>query len=394
MNSPQFLACLALLFPLLSAVSAAELPDAVMPERHRTFFKNYCVDCHNSETKDGNLQLDNISFALDSVEKAERWQKILNQLNSGSMPPKEAKRPDNEEKTEFLDELAQTLVKARKSLSDVGGTITMRRLNRREYKNTIRDLLGIDLDVSDLPDDRGVGGFDTRGASLFMSSDQFEQYHALGRRALDEAFARSALHADAKSRQRHSEHRETEELAKRVVRGTYNAYYLGGFKQGLAWRASDRSKPPSDFGLTDEVEVDYRIQAFEKYGPSYAAYLSNPLSDTGSLLTSYSVADEVIALPPDTPSDWDKTVREAVSPGIYRLKMRIGVISAKSNQRHFVEMGTRTRTVEFAFQRSFEVTGTVSQPQIIETTVSVTADGPRSFVFREKRPRLPDDAVF
>ena len=394
MNCRQLLVSNLLMISLISAVQAADLTGVAMPEMHRAFFNKYCVECHNGETKDGSLRLDEISFSLDSVENAERWQKILNQLNSGNMPPKDSKRPENSEKTEFLDVLANTLVKARKSLGDVGGRITMRRLNRREYKNSIRDLLGIELDVSDLPDDRGVGGFDTVGASLFMSSDQFEQYHTLGRRALNEAFSRSVVSATYKSRLRRTDHRESEDLAKRVVRGTYNAYYLGGFKQGLAWRASDRSKPPSDFGLTDETEVDYRIQAFEKYGPSYAAYLSNPLSDTGSLLTSYSVADEVIAVPPDSPSEWDKTVRDPVPPGNYLLRIRIGTISAKPPKRTFVEMGTRTSNVEFAFQRSFEITGTVAKPQIIEVPVSITAEGPRSFVFREKRPIIPGDEVF
>ena len=102
-----------------------------MPERHRVFLTNYCVDCHNSETREGNLRLDNVSFSIDSVQHAALWQKILNQLNSGNMPPKNAKRPSNEEKTELLDVVAQTLVKARQFLSDGGGKITMRRLNRR-----------------------------------------------------------------------------------------------------------------------------------------------------------------------------------------------------------------------------------------------------------------------
>ena len=394
MNRPLLIALIAFFSLQIPGLQAAESTVVAMPERDRAFLKQYCVECHNADTTEGHLRLDNISFSLDSIENAERWQKILNQLNSGSMPPKDSKRPDNKEKADFLDVLAQTLVQARKSLSDVGGKSTMRRLNRREYKNSIRDLLGIELDVSDLPDDRGVGGFDTVGASLFMSSDQFEQYHALARRAFNEAFSRSAVGSAYKNRKQRSEHRESEELAKRVVRGTYNAYYLGGFKQGVAWRASDRSKPPSDFGLTDETEVDYRIMAFEKYGPSYAAYLSNPLSDTGSLLTSYSVADEVIALPPDSPSEWDKTVREPVAPGTYQLRMRIGAISAKPPKRLFVEMGTRTSNVEFAFLRSFEITGTLAQPQIIEVQVPITADGPRSFVFREKRPIIPGDEVF
>jgi hypothetical protein len=74
--------------------------------------------------------------------------------------------------------------------------------------------------------------------------------------------------------------------------------------------------------------------------------------------------------------------------------MRIGAISATPEKRHFVEMGTRAGNVEFAFQRSFEITGTVAEPQIIEVLVSITADGPRSFVFREKRPASPGDAFF
>lgn len=395
MNKSHLLALLALIVSLAPEVQAAEPSLVSMPERHRAFFHRYCVDCHNADTKEGKLQLDNISFSLDSVENAERWQKILNQLNSGSMPPKDAKLPDNNEKTEFLDDLAQTLVKARKSLSDRGGTITMRRLNRREYKNTIRDLLGVEIDVGDLPDDRGVGGFDTAGASLFMSSDQFEQYSAIGLRALTEAFARSAIGQSEKSSKRRTDHRESEDRTKRVVRGTYNAYYLGGYKQAVAWRASDRSKPPSDFGLTDEAEVDYRIMAFEKYGPSYGAYLANPLADTGSLLTSYSVADEVIALPPDNIPDWGvKPPGEPVPAGNYLLRLRIGRIAPKPKTRAFVEMGTRTTNVDFAFKRSFEITGTVAQPQIIEVPVAITADGPRSFVFREKRPHLPDDEIF
>ena len=393
-NRTQRRTSIAVFFLLISAVPAAELPVATMPERHRVFLTSYCVDCHNSETREGNLRLDNVSFSIDSVEHAALWQKILNQLNSGNMPPKNAKRPGNEEKTELLDVVAQTLVKARQFLSDGGGKITMRRLNRREYKNSIRDLLGIELDVSDLPDDRGVGNYDTAGASLFMSSDQFEQYQALARRAMKEAFARSVRNSTGNDRQRRTDHRETEDFAKRIVRHTFNAYYLGGYKQGMAWRASDRSKPPSEFGLTDELEVDYRIQSFEKYGPSYSAYLSNPLSDTGSLLTSFSAADEVVALPPDRASEFDETVSPPVSSGYYRLRIRLGAISAKASERIFVEMGTRTSTVQFAFQRSFEITGTVAQPQIIETFVSITADGPHTFVFREKRPISPVDDVF
>ena len=65
----------------------------------------------------------------------------------------------------------------------------MRRLNRREYVNTLKDLLGVEINVSELPSDTGPGGFDTVGSNLFMSANQIEQYQALGREALEEAFA-------------------------------------------------------------------------------------------------------------------------------------------------------------------------------------------------------------
>ena len=61
-------------------------------------------------------------------------------MNSGEMPPKKKSQPKNAEKADFLDDLAQTMVLARKKLSDSGGKITMRRLNRREYRNTIEYL--------------------------------------------------------------------------------------------------------------------------------------------------------------------------------------------------------------------------------------------------------------
>jgi hypothetical protein len=184
----------------LCDLRAAEAPTARFDDKHRAFFKDYCVECHNADKQKGKLRLDDISFALDSVENADRWQKILNQLNSGEMPPDDAKQPERGAKTEFLDALSHTLMTARRTLGDSGGNITMRRLNRREYKNTIRDLLGVDISVRELPADGGAGVFDTAGSALFMSSDQFEQYLALGRLALDEHFARFIATSDAQPR--------------------------------------------------------------------------------------------------------------------------------------------------------------------------------------------------
>jgi len=169
---PLWVACI--LPNLISRPVHVQAADAVMPETQRSFLADNCVDCHNAKKQKGKLRLDNISFAIDSLEQADRWEKILNQVNAGEMPPEDAKQPERAAKTDFLDAFSNSLVAARKSLGDRRGQITMRRLNRREYQNTLRALLGVDINVAELPSDVAAPGpevvFDTVGSGLFVSS--------------------------------------------------------------------------------------------------------------------------------------------------------------------------------------------------------------------------------
>ncbi|MCB1089845.1 MAG: DUF1587 domain-containing protein, partial [Verrucomicrobiae bacterium] len=149
-------------------------------------FKKYCLDCHSSDTKEGSVDLETISFQISrDIPTAELWAKILNAINSGEMPPEDAEPISNAEKLTFLEDLSTQMVVARRILSDSDGVITMRRLNRREYQNTVEALLGVRPNVSSLPDDQASAGFDTAGASLFFSSDQLEQYLAVARDTLN-----------------------------------------------------------------------------------------------------------------------------------------------------------------------------------------------------------------
>ena len=186
--SPLFL-CLIL---VTSATAFAAPPEARFPDKHEAFLKTHCFDCHDTKTQEGKVDLERLPFRITTLEQAELWQKVLNALNAGEMPPEGSEQRGNAEKADFLDDLAGTMVTARKLLSDSGGRITMRRLNRREYRNTIEYLTGVKVDVASLPTDGGSGTFDTVGSSQFISSDQIEQYLKLGHRAIDEAFERQA----------------------------------------------------------------------------------------------------------------------------------------------------------------------------------------------------------
>ena len=150
-----------------------ELPTAIVPEKHLDLIFSYCMDCHDADTQKGKVNLEDLPLEVNTLQHAELWQKVLDVLNSGEMPPENKKHPEKVAKADFLEDLAKTMVFARKKLSDSGGQITMRRLNRREYQNTIQSLTGVSLNVDSLPADGGSGTFDTVGASQYISSDQF-----------------------------------------------------------------------------------------------------------------------------------------------------------------------------------------------------------------------------
>ena len=105
------------LISLSSSATADEetiIPE--LPEKHYAFFESYCLDCHDSLTEKGKVNLEEIPFKITTIQDAELWQKVLNSMNSGEMPPEDKKQPKQQEKADFLDALAQTMVEARRSL--------------------------------------------------------------------------------------------------------------------------------------------------------------------------------------------------------------------------------------------------------------------------------------
>jgi hypothetical protein len=398
---------------LLASSAAFAAPIAKLDEKQRAFFNDYCVECHHEKRQKGNLRLDDISFTLDSVESADRWQKILNQINSGEMPPEDAKQPEGKAKTDFLDALSHTLVAARRTLGDAGGKIVVRRLNRREYKNTIRDLLGVELDVRDLPADGGAGTFDTVGSSLFMSSDQVEQYLALGRRALDDAFA---LHtAGAKPLKIHNElekvadvqlHSGVKYLTKKVEpfhqwtaavdaasakpENQAKAAEIRGLEEVIKeprrfyrhWAELKDAPSPTKFGFKDAAEGEGVKEHFDSESQHVEQYFKLPHANTGSYLFVFIVRPQESVV---VPKDWP--------PGQYTLRVRMAALEDTPAERHFIEVGHPTQPGAFDILSTHQVTGTFEQPQTIEIPVTLTSTGSRTFAIREKRQNSREQEV-
>ena len=364
-------------FTAFAAVETPVTSQVTMPKEHFAFFEKYCVDCHDDVTEKGNLDLYKVSFDLSTLESAERWQKILNSLNSGEMPPEKKPQPTNEDKTAFLEVLSQRLVDARTLLSDTGGEITMRRLNRRDYENTIEALLGIKVDASDLPSDANSGGFDTAGGSLFFSSDQFEQYLKIAKRVLDEAIVATPK-PNSKKVHTEVEINTTKAMSKRL------AAMDAQMERAKAWHASD--KHPSDFGFVDAAEVAIQEKFYERDSPTFRSYLSWPETKTGAVL--HTPFGGAFILNADIP--------EASPSGRYLVRFKAAVLNDKvPYHQRFIEYGTRLegqRGGELSVQGCVHIKGTMDNPQVVEIPITLTNASSRYFGIRERQVNNRDFA--
>lgn len=377
---------------------AAEGIRALLPEKHFAFLDQYCLECHDSATEKGGIDLESLSLDLGTIEAAETWQKVLNTLNSGEMPPEKKPQPGFDEKAALLDELSAQLVTARKLLSDTGGEITMRRLNRREYENTLRELLGVEINAKDLPADASSDSFDTFGSALFFSSDQFEQYLALARKALDAAIVTGPKPETKTVRI------EAEVEANQRVRMIFRGYQKQGYVAWKRWQAS-KGKPTTDFGFPDDKEIEFRKLVWDRESPDFADYLSREETQTGAFLTVSNPNPQVgLAIPDEAPA------------GRYRVRAKIGVNRAAKPDpsRTFVEIGFRGDDIEGAIDLidCLKVNAPMTHPEVIEAEVALpplsrplTVDvgsqtkkkvtlGERVIAFRQRLPNNRDAARF
>jgi len=157
----------------------------------RPFLEQHCIDCHGAETAKAGLRLDTLAADFSTADKFRAWTKVLDRVASGEMPPKKSTRPPREDKERVVQWLNDRLLAADQSTQPPPGSLSLRRLNRPQYENTIRDLLAIDLELQDqLPADSRAFGFDNIGSALSLSSAQLEAYLEAADAALDTAIVR------------------------------------------------------------------------------------------------------------------------------------------------------------------------------------------------------------
>jgi mono/diheme cytochrome c family protein len=209
--------------PFALCLWAAAIPDAAAPQRSapvppasspqplRAELDRYCAGCHNERAKVGGLALDSLDLAHVGANR-DVWERVVRKLRTGTMPPPGVARPDHATASSMASWLETEL--DRPTATPSPGRPMLRRLNRAEYGNAIRDLIALDVDVRTLlPADDAAFGFDNIGDLLVTSPALLDRYLSAADRVSalaigDPTFAAGAETYTVRGDQSQSQHRE------------------------------------------------------------------------------------------------------------------------------------------------------------------------------------------
>ena len=184
-------AIIAVSSPSLAAAGDEATPPKPTPDdKIGPFLGQHCLECHSGEKPKRDLHLGQLAGQFDDKTSRDNWEQVLMHLRAGTMPPKSKPRPPESEVQAVTAAIMAQMHAADAARRKTQGRVVLRRLNRFEYENTVRDLLGVDTPLKDLlPLDTSADGFDNIGDALHTSSFLMDQYLEASDTALNQAIA-------------------------------------------------------------------------------------------------------------------------------------------------------------------------------------------------------------
>ncbi len=185
-DAKRVLSLLALMYA--STTLAAQPKAPKFDDGGRAFLAKYCLKCHSGKKPTAGLSLESFKDSLSLIKQRRTWKDIVRRIATGEMPPKGQAKPTVAEAVAFTDLVKTVFDYADKNAKPDPGRVTLRRLNRVEYRNTIRDLIGVKFDpTADFPSDDIGHGFDNIGDVLTMSPVLMERYLAAAEQIMSQA---------------------------------------------------------------------------------------------------------------------------------------------------------------------------------------------------------------
>ncbi|PAY17576.1 hypothetical protein CKO51_21170 [Rhodopirellula sp. SM50] len=296
------------LLVVIASVSVSAMVSAAEP--FEAFLKKHCVRCHGTQEQEGDLRIDQLSRDFKAGLDSHHWAETLDKVNSGEMPPTDQPQPTQDEIAAFVTSLDARLQDGRAARMAARPAVAHYRLSRKEYQNTVYDLLGVRYDPfkpGELNEDMLWRGYERIGSELSLSPSHVDRYYRAADIVLDRAF--SATSAEA-----------------RIVRKTAAELRYGGGK--IQQETLDRFglKRPLRFLLfPGRVQHALSSSWFGKTGPEHS--------------------------------------------GLYRMRLQASGIRPPGGQPAHLSIGTRTgeETVDGLIE--FDITAPEDGPQVYEFEV-------------------------
>ena len=297
---------------LAAGIGVASATHAAEP--YEAFLTNYCIHCHGPDHQEGELRIDTLSrdFALGG--EAHRWAELIERVNAGDMPPEGEPQPTQDEIGEFVSKLDSLIREGRTARMAARPPVSHYRLSRKEYQNTVYDLLGARYDPAEpgqLNEDSLWHGYERIGSELTLSPSHMERYYRAAGIVLDRAFSAQA--------------KETQKIQKDA---TFLRYRGGRHQQ--EWL--DR------FGIKRTLR--YLLHA--------------GMNHPGEKLT--------LALSPE----W---FGKAPQSGLYRLRLQASGLRPPGGQLAHLRIGRKTSSNIIDGLVEFDITAPEDEPQIYEFEV-------------------------
>jgi cytochrome c553 len=191
MKLAQFpsLLCLTLTVAVSCSSPARAADQGTFENSVKPLLATYCVNCHGMAKQKGDRRFDQLTGEIPDDSTLVDFQDMLDQLNLGEMPPNNARQPTKEERQKAIAWLTSKIEQFHRDHKQAHGETVLRRLNAREYRNTIRDLLHLNMSMFDptagFPRDQTTGHLDNVGESLVTSGHLLQRYLAAADRAID-----------------------------------------------------------------------------------------------------------------------------------------------------------------------------------------------------------------
>ncbi|MGY8644174.1 MAG: DUF1592 domain-containing protein [Verrucomicrobiales bacterium] len=240
-------------FTILAFIAMTTVVSAKEPLE--TFLKTHCVSCHGPDKEKGDLRVDELSRKFRLGEDSHLWAEVIEKVNSGEMPPEDEPQPTQGEMAAFVAELDTRLKEGKAARMAARPAVAHYRLSRKEYQNTVYDLLGVRYDPTkpgELNEDTLWHGFERIGSELSLSPSHIDRYY----RAAEIVFDRAFPTASSKAR--------------KVRKTAAELRYGGGEKQQEALDRFGIKRPLRHLLFPGRVHAALQPNWFGKTGPEHS----------------------------------------------------------------------------------------------------------------------------